>query len=68
MPGSNIIHLDAYRQPDRRPTDVEALSPHPMLPAAALMTMGIAFWSNAFLLPAYLSLSVLEAWSQPIDD
>ena len=69
MPGSNIIHLDAYRSPDRRQLDdAVALAPHPMMPAAALMTMGIAFWSNAWLLPAYASLSLLDAWSKSFED
>jgi hypothetical protein len=70
MPGSNIIDLQDYRaaDPQRSSGDAASLPPNPMLPAAALVTMGFAFWSNAFLFPAYASLSILDAWSQSLDD
>ena len=67
MPGSNIIHLDAYRPPERLVPD-EELSSNPLMPAAALTTMGLALWSNAFLFPVYASLAVLDAWSKALDD
>jgi hypothetical protein len=70
MPGSNIIHLDAYRTAGRADVDPNGivLPLHPVLPAVAVAAMGFAFWSNVLLLPAHASLALLEAWSRSIED
>lgn len=72
-------HLDGQRGCDAVPTaedcqDCQDCLPLPsemageaMLPAAAMMAMGMAFWSNAFLLPTYASLSILAALSPQQD-
>jgi hypothetical protein len=58
---SNVIYLAAHRQPD--PDQAATTDEHLLFSGTAVLAMGIAFWSNAWLLPAYTGLAAAEAWS-----